>query len=197
VVTIGSRRWQPEEFPIRQSDDAIRRAQGLSSAGGLAAVQANAQTISTVAGTGSYGFSGDNGAATSASIDTAYAVVADAQGNIFIADTRNQRVRRSRAAPSRRSRAMGRRGSAAMADPAPPPSSAFRVAWRWTGRAQSLHLRQWELPNPQAVGERNYYHDRRHWDSGVCGDGGAGRQRAAQLPAWSGDGFERKPVRRR
>ncbi|MGO9096393.1 MAG: hypothetical protein ACLQGV_14380 [Bryobacteraceae bacterium] len=60
----------------------------------LATFTANSQTISTVAGSGSYGFSGDNGAATSGSIDTAYAVVADAQGNIFIADTRNQRVRK-------------------------------------------------------------------------------------------------------
>ena len=61
---------------------------------GLAAVPARSQTISTVAGSGSYGFSGDNGAATSAQIDTAYAVAVDAQGNIFIADTRNQRVRK-------------------------------------------------------------------------------------------------------
>lgn len=61
---------------------------------GLAAVPASSQTISTVAGAGAYGFSGDNGAATSAQIDTAYAVAVDAQGNVYIADTRNQRVRK-------------------------------------------------------------------------------------------------------
>ncbi len=60
----------------------------------LAAVQAGGQTIATVAGTGTYGYSGDNGSATSAQIDAAYGVAADAQGNIFFADTRNHRVRK-------------------------------------------------------------------------------------------------------
>jgi len=60
----------------------------------LIPVQAGSQTVTTVAGTGTYGYSGDNGAAASAQIDTAYGVAADAQGDVFVADTRNHRVRK-------------------------------------------------------------------------------------------------------
>jgi trimeric autotransporter adhesin len=49
--------------------------------------------ISTVAGTGSYGSSGDGGLATSAMFYNPYGVALDASGNIYIADTRNHRIR--------------------------------------------------------------------------------------------------------
>ena len=50
-------------------------------------------TITTVAGNGSGGYSGDGGAATSAQIYQPSAVVADANGNIYIADAGNDVVR--------------------------------------------------------------------------------------------------------
>lgn len=50
--------------------------------------------ITTVAGTGSCGFSGDGGRATNASINIANDVAVDNQGNIFIADTTNYRIRK-------------------------------------------------------------------------------------------------------
>ena len=50
--------------------------------------------ISTVAGTGEQGFGGDGGAATSALLDTPIGVAIDAAGNIYIADTHNNRIRR-------------------------------------------------------------------------------------------------------
>jgi sugar lactone lactonase YvrE len=50
--------------------------------------------ISTVAGTGIYGFSGDGGPATSAMLAQPYAVVLDAAGNLYIADPFNNRVRK-------------------------------------------------------------------------------------------------------
>jgi uncharacterized protein (TIGR03437 family) len=53
-----------------------------------------AQTVTTVAGDGSPGFSGDGGLATSAQVDTVYGVAADMQGNLYVADTRNHRVRK-------------------------------------------------------------------------------------------------------
>ena len=53
-----------------------------------------AGTISTVAGTGSAGFSGDGGAATTAQLRSPEAVAVDADGNLYIADTGNARVRR-------------------------------------------------------------------------------------------------------
>jgi streptogramin lyase len=50
-------------------------------------------TITTVAGNGSPGYSGDGGTATSASLNNPYGVAVDGSGNIFIADTYNQRIR--------------------------------------------------------------------------------------------------------
>ena len=50
--------------------------------------------ITTVAGTGVEGFGGDGGAATSAQLDFPFGVAADGLGNLYIADTFNNRVRR-------------------------------------------------------------------------------------------------------
>src|SRR5947209_5509460 len=53
-----------------------------------------AQTIITVAGNGVAGFSGDGGLATSAQLDLAFGVAFDSQGNMYIADFLNARIRR-------------------------------------------------------------------------------------------------------
>jgi len=50
--------------------------------------------ITTVAGNGSRGFSGDGGAATNGSLNQPNAVAADGFGNLWIADTRNNRLRK-------------------------------------------------------------------------------------------------------
>ncbi len=50
--------------------------------------------ISTVAGTGVAGFSGDGGAATSAQLDLPSGVTVDGAGNLYIADTNNHRIRK-------------------------------------------------------------------------------------------------------
>jgi hypothetical protein len=50
--------------------------------------------ISTVAGTGTSGFSGDGGPATAARLSAPRTMAADAAGNIYIVDTQNHRVRR-------------------------------------------------------------------------------------------------------
>ena len=57
-----------------------------------------AGTITTVAGTGSAGFSGDGGLATAASLYTPYGMAVDTSGNLFIADTDNNRIRKVSAA---------------------------------------------------------------------------------------------------
>ena len=51
-------------------------------------------TITTIAGTGTNGFSGDDGAATSAKINGPRGLAVDAAGNLFIADVGNNRVRK-------------------------------------------------------------------------------------------------------
>ncbi|MBL8524726.1 MAG: hypothetical protein JNN20_13630, partial [Betaproteobacteria bacterium] len=51
-------------------------------------------TISTVAGTGFQGYTGDGGPATMATLRYPQALALDATGNLFVADTRNHRVRK-------------------------------------------------------------------------------------------------------
>lgn len=50
--------------------------------------------ITTVAGTGVAGFAGDGGQATQARLQFPYSVAVDSQGNLYIADTFNSRIRR-------------------------------------------------------------------------------------------------------
>jgi PKD repeat protein len=50
--------------------------------------------ITTVAGNGTWGYSGDGGQATSAQLKTPDGVAADGQGNLYIADVENNRIRK-------------------------------------------------------------------------------------------------------
>lgn len=69
-------------FIADRSNSRIRRVNALTG------------IIATVAGNGAFGFSGDGGPATSASLNSPLTVAVDSAGNLFIADTPNQRVRR-------------------------------------------------------------------------------------------------------
>jgi len=51
-------------------------------------------TISTVVGTGTYGFSGDSGAATLATLGDPYGIAFDGTGNLYISDNGTQRIRK-------------------------------------------------------------------------------------------------------
>jgi sugar lactone lactonase YvrE len=57
-------------------------------------VDAVTGVITTVAGTGSPGFSGDNGPATSAQLNSPSDVAVDSAGHLYVADTQNNRVRK-------------------------------------------------------------------------------------------------------
>ena len=77
-------------------------------------VDAATGNISTYAGTGSAGFSGDGGAATSAQLSAPYDVAADGSGNLYIADFSNNRIRRVDAATGNISTVAG--GGSALGD---------------------------------------------------------------------------------
>lgn len=57
-------------------------------------ITASSGVITTIAGTGTPGFSGDGGAATSAKLYQPFSVAVDASGNVYIADTYNGRIRK-------------------------------------------------------------------------------------------------------
>ena len=60
----------------------------------LAAAIASGQTISSFAGNGTAGYSGDGGPATQAEINRVVGLAVDAAGNIYLADQNNNRVRK-------------------------------------------------------------------------------------------------------
>ncbi len=53
----------------------------------------NGPKITTIAGTGTAGYSGDGGPATSAELNQPSGVAVDSAGNLYIADTYNNRIR--------------------------------------------------------------------------------------------------------
>ncbi|MBI4474022.1 MAG: SMP-30/gluconolactonase/LRE family protein [Acidobacteria bacterium] len=57
-------------------------------------VDARTKIITTIAGTGEYGFSGENGSATSARLGFPDGIAVDPTGNVYIAEQSNQRIRR-------------------------------------------------------------------------------------------------------
>jgi sugar lactone lactonase YvrE len=61
-------------------------------------IDAGTGIITTIAGTGTPGFSGDTTAATTASLDLPHGLTIDAAGNLYLADTENHRIRRIDAA---------------------------------------------------------------------------------------------------
>jgi len=61
-------------------------------------IAAGTAAIATVAGNGVQGFAGDGSAATSAEIDSPNGLAVDAAGNLYLADTRNGRIREVNAA---------------------------------------------------------------------------------------------------
>ncbi len=80
-------------------------------------VNAKTLLVSTVAGNGSVGYTGDNGLATSATLNAPAAVAVDSSGNIWIADTGNSVIRKVLAATSVISTVAGN-GAACLPPPA-------------------------------------------------------------------------------
>jgi hypothetical protein len=95
------------------SDQAAKSVRKVNAAG----------IISTVAGNGTLGFSGDGGPATSAAFNAPYNTAVDAAGNLYIADFGNRRVRKVDTAGIIRSIAGGGGSAANIGDGGPPTSA--------------------------------------------------------------------------
>jgi len=83
--------------------------------------------ISTVAGNGTQGFSGDGGPATSASLANPWGVALDAAGNLYIADYRNNRIRK--VSPTGIITTVAGGGTAYPGDGGPATSASLPVPW--------------------------------------------------------------------
>lgn len=96
--------WTGDGSPATTAQLGSPRGMSMDAAGnlfvvsgamsGVRRIAGGTGAIGTVAGSGPAGFGGDGGVATEARMNVPLGVVADAAGNLFIADTNNNRVRR-------------------------------------------------------------------------------------------------------
>lgn len=81
--------------------------------------------ISTVAGNGSYGFTGDGGLAIMASLRSPRGITVDSSGNLYVGDTYNQRIRRVDAATRIITTVAGNGANAFIGDGGPATSASL------------------------------------------------------------------------
>jgi sugar lactone lactonase YvrE len=81
------------EFPTSVAFDREGNLYVADSSGCRIRIVNSQGTISTFAGTGICGFSGDGGKATSAMLSTVFQIAFDANGSLFVADNGNSRIR--------------------------------------------------------------------------------------------------------
>jgi len=81
-------------YPVGVAVDAAGNLYIAESVGNRIRKVSPGGIITTVAGNGTQGFSGDDGPATSASLYSPAGVAVDAAGNVYIADTYNTRIRK-------------------------------------------------------------------------------------------------------
>ena len=99
ALGVAATGWaQTEVLPSAIAFDAQGDVYFADAAGHVVREFSAVGVLTTVAGTGVQGFGGDGGAATSAELDSPGGVAVDAAGNLYIADTHNQRVREVAAA---------------------------------------------------------------------------------------------------
>jgi len=93
VTTILDNLRQPSGLAFRSADALCFSESGGNRVGCL---NLKLHTVRFIAGTGAAGFSGDGGPAECAQLNRPSGISFDQQGNLYIADTGNQRVRRVR-----------------------------------------------------------------------------------------------------
>ena len=140
--------------------------------------------ITTVAGTGTPGLSGDRGPSAQAQLAGPAAILAGENGDVYIADTENHRVRLLRDGKITTIAGSGPDypgdgGPAAEANcstPRGPPRPGRR----------GVHRRRRQQPHPPGRPRRHDHHGRRHRRKGYAGDGGpADEAELSRRPAWT------------
>ncbi len=154
-------------------------------------------TITTVAGTGTAGFSGDGGPATSAELNYPFAVAVDGAGNLYIADRGDNRVRKVDASGTITTVAgTGTAGFSGDGGRPPRPSSTIpRGGCR--RRRQPLHRRPEQQPGAQGGRLGDDHHGRGHGHARLLGRRGPGHLGRPQQSRWRGARQLRQPLYRR
>jgi uncharacterized protein (TIGR03437 family) len=98
-------------------------------------------TITTLAGTGGYGFSGDGGPASSALLSDPYGLAVDTGGNLYIADRFNNRIRKVLAAAASFTAAPANLSFAATAGAAETPAPSVTLSSATLGLAWTAATR--------------------------------------------------------
>ena len=110
-----------------------------ASSGTFTVVEPTTPIISIFAGTGTYGFSGDGGQAVSANMENPLGAAVDSNGNLFIADQVNNRIREVNASTGVITTVAGNGIRGYTGDGGPAASAELKDprGWRWTPRATS------------------------------------------------------------
>ena len=103
IAGTGERGFGGDEGPATTARLTFPLGVAVDSAGGLYIADTynhrirkvdSTGTITTIAGTGEFGFGGDGGPAVEAGLRNPYGVAVDGAGNLYIADTDNHRIRK-------------------------------------------------------------------------------------------------------
>ena len=153
--------------------------------------------ISTVAGTGEHGFSGDGGPATSATMRGPTYLAVDGLGNLYISDQGNHRVRRVDATTGTISTVTGTGVTGSTGDGGPATSAKFGnpfglavdslgnlyIAQYYSNRVRRVDAASGIITTVAGNGRR-----------GISGDGGPATSARDQPPSWTGSGQPRQPL---
>jgi len=94
ITTVRKDLYSPQDVAVDALGNVyIAQGSGPNSTNRIFRVDVVTGTAAAVAGDGSYGFGGDGGPATSASLGSPRGIAVDARGRLLLADTGNNRVR--------------------------------------------------------------------------------------------------------